>query len=62
MAQENGAMIPTVTITVDEYLDLRQKAEMNCFLMTQLGEMREKIFNIENKMFALKGVLEGGKR
>lgn len=62
MAQENGAMIPTVTITVDEYLDLRQKAEMNCFLMTQLGEMREKIFNIENKMFALDGMLEGGKR
>lgn len=60
--QESGAMIPTITITVDEYFDLRQKAEMNCFLVAQLGEIRKKILNIENKMFVLECVLEEGKR
>ena len=42
-----------VTIHVDEYFDLRQKAEANMFLMTQLGEMQNRIYEIDRRLFEL---------
>ena len=42
MANEN-----TVTIPLDEYFDLRQKAEMNTFLMNELGRMEARFVNLE---------------
>ena len=43
----------TVTIPVDEYFDLRQKAESNMFLMTQLGEMQNRLYEIDRRLFEL---------
>ena len=40
----------TVTITLDEYMDLREKANMNGFLMNELGRMSQRFFEIENRM------------
>lgn len=45
MANEN-----TVTIPLDEYFDLRQKAEMNSFLMAELGQMRERLYEMDNRL------------
>lgn len=42
MASEN-----TVTIPLDEYFDLRQKAEINAFLMTELGRMESRFVSLE---------------
>ena len=49
---------PTVTITVDEYFDLRQKAEANAYLVAELTRLEcnqnnitDRLLNIEQKMF-----------
>ena len=42
MANEN-----TVTIPLDEYFDLRQKAEINAFLMNELGRMEGRFQSLE---------------
>ena len=46
MANEN-----TVTIPLDEYFDLRQKADMNAFLMNELGRMESRFRDIERGLF-----------
>ena len=46
MATEN-----TVTIPLDEYFDLRQKAEMNAFLMNELGRMESRFIYLEKIVF-----------
>ena len=46
MANEN-----TVTISADEYFNLRQKAELNGFLMVELGEMRQKMNDFDNRLY-----------
>jgi hypothetical protein len=48
MANEN-----TVTIPIDEYFDLRQKAEMNAFLMGQLREIEHRFHKYEDELFRL---------
>ena len=45
MATEN-----TVTIPIEEYFDLRQKAEMNAFLMNELGSMRQMLCDFERRL------------
>lgn len=46
MANEN-----TVTISADEYFNLRQKAELNGFLMVELGEVRQKLNEFDNRLY-----------
>ena len=46
-------VIKTVNIPLDEYYDLRQKAESALWLMTELGEMRARFQNIENRLYDL---------
>lgn len=53
---EEKREVPTVTISVDEYFDLRQKAEMNGFLMERMGrfdgqltDMDRRLYELENK-------------
>ena len=48
MANEN-----TVTIPIDEYFDLRQKADMNAFLMGQLQDVEKRFFKYDNELFRL---------
>lgn len=43
----------TVTITLEEYFDLRQKAEMNGFLMNELGKMEARFQDIDRRLFDL---------
>lgn len=40
----------TVTIPLEEYFDLRQKAEMNGFLMNELGHMQERLNEFERRL------------
>ena len=41
----------TVTITLEEYFDLRQKAEMNGFLMNELGRIQQQMSEFDNRLF-----------
>lgn len=45
----------TVTITADEYFELRSKAETNLFLTTQLGQMDARIIDVEKRLWELEG-------
>lgn len=45
----------TITISVEEYMDLRQRADMNGMLMQELGEFRGRLFTLENRLFELEG-------
>lgn len=51
---ERADFINTVTIPVDEYFDLKQKAEMNGTLMMQLGELYGRLNVIERDICDLK--------
>lgn len=46
-------VIKTVNIPLDEYYDLRQKAESAMWLMTELGETRVRLQNFEQRLFDL---------
>ncbi len=53
MANEN-----TVTISIEEYFDLRQKAEMNAFLMNELGRIQQLVIDIENRTVRCENIVE----
>lgn len=53
------AEYPTVTISADEYFDLRSKAETNLFLTTQLSELQNRMFNLENRFYAVESKVIG---
>lgn len=40
----------TVTIPLDEYVELRRKADENLYLATQLGAMDSRMFNLEDRL------------
>ena len=46
-------VIKTVNIPLDEYYDLRQKAESAMWLMTELGEARVRLQNFEQRLYDL---------
>ena len=48
MANEN-----TVTIPVEEYFDLRQKAEMNAYLLGEIRKYDERFILFDEKLFRL---------
>lgn len=48
----------TVTITADEYFDLRSKAETNLFLATQLGQMEARFIDIERRLWELESKMQ----
>jgi hypothetical protein len=48
----------TVTITLNEYMDMREKAQMNGFLMNELGRMEARFRDIERMVFDLRSELE----
>ena len=43
----------TVTIPLEEYFDLRQKADMNAFLMNELGRMDARFQDFERRLWDL---------
>ncbi len=46
-------VVKTVNIPLDEYFELRQKAESAMWLMTELGEMRVRFENFERRLYDL---------
>ena len=47
--------VNTVTISVDDYFELRQKAVMSEMLLKDLGELRGYIEELRNKYWTLEG-------
>jgi len=52
--------VNTVTISIEEYFDLRQKAEMNMTVIREIAgfegrlqELSNKIFELDNKLYDL---------
>lgn len=43
----------TITISVDEYFELRQKAQMNDMLMYRLGEFEGRLCDYDRRIFEL---------
>lgn len=52
--------VKTITITIDEYFDLREKAHMNMFLMERLGQMDGEINDLNRRMIELERAKEMG--
>ena len=52
----------TVTITLQEYFDLRQKAEMNGFLMAELGRMEARFQEIDRRIWDLEADIKRKER
>ena len=50
----------TVTIPLEEYIDLRKKAEENLYLATQLGAFEQKLWNLEGKVLDLERMVRDG--
>lgn len=48
----------TVTITVDEYFELRSKAETNLFLTTQLGQLDARLVDVERRLWELESKMQ----
>jgi hypothetical protein len=48
MASEN-----MVTIPLDEYIELRRKAEENLYLATQLGQFEQRLNNFDERLWKL---------
>lgn len=46
-------VVKTVNIPLDEYFELRQKADSAMFLLTELGEMRVRFENFERRLYDL---------
>ena len=40
----------TVTISIDEYFELRHKANENYFLMNEIGQITERINGLERRL------------
>ena len=53
--RKEGCVMPeaTVTISVDEYFDLRQKAETNGMLIKELGEIQGRLYDFDRRIFEL---------
>jgi hypothetical protein len=48
-----------VTIPLDEYFDLRNRAEMNGMLMVQLGELQGRLGDFDRRIWELENELHG---
>lgn len=55
---ENNTSVVTVTIPLEEYWDLRTRAEANGYLMQQLGQMEARFRDIEQKLWEIERTLQ----
>lgn len=51
----------TITISIDEYFELREKAHMNMYLMERLGQMDGEIHDLNRRLIDLECMKERGK-
>jgi hypothetical protein len=52
--------VKTINIPIDEYFDLRTRAEMNGILMERLGQFEGRFFDLDRRMYELECKLKGG--
>lgn len=50
--------VKTINIPIDEYFDLRTRAEMNGILMERLGRIEGRFLDLEHRMFELEHKIE----
>ena len=50
-----------VTIPLEEYIQLRRKAEENLYLADRLGQFEQRTMNLENRLWELERKVENGK-
>lgn len=48
--------VKTITITVDEYFILREKAQMNMYLMEKLGQIDGQIHDLNRRVIELERI------
>jgi DNA polymerase III delta prime subunit len=46
-------VVKTLYIPIDEYFDLRTKAEMNAYLMERIGHFEQRLYETEGKLYNL---------
>lgn len=51
--------VKTISISIDEYFDLRQKAEMNIWLTNELSEIKTRFNLLEVRMYELEQKVKG---
>ena len=52
--------VKTINIPIDEYFDLRTRAEMNGILMERLGRFEGKFLDTDRRIYELECKLNGG--
>ena len=52
--------VKTINIPIDEYFDLRTRAEMNGILMERLGQFEGRFFDLDRRIFELEHKLKCG--
>jgi hypothetical protein len=50
--------VKTVTIPIDEYFDLRQRAEMNAMMIKELGAFDGMFRDIDRRLYELESVVK----
>lgn len=53
MSMETVNNVATVTITIEEYFNLRCKAEQSLYLANELGRMEARFSEIEHRLYEL---------
>lgn len=51
--------VNVVTIPLDEYIELRRKADEGIFIATELGRLEQRIVNCEEKIYHIGVKMEG---
>lgn len=52
--------VKTITIPIDEYFDLREKAQMNMYLIERLGRMDGELCDMNCRLIDLERMKERG--
>ncbi len=52
--------VKTINIPIDEYFELRTKAEMNGILLERLGQLEGKFWDFDRRIFELEQKMKGG--
>ena len=50
-----------VTIPLEEYIELRRKADENFYLADRLGQFEQRTMNLENRLWELERKFENGR-
>ena len=56
----NEVEVKTINIPIDEYFDLRTRAEMNGILMERLGQFEGRFFDLDRRIYEIECKFKGG--